>query len=72
MTDTKAKTESVQTEELTEKQKYIKTQLTDLLSKEKQLTFQLDQIKAAQQVFNQAFLDASKEVSEEILADGKD
>ena len=72
MTDTKAKTESVQTEELTEKQKYIKTQLTDLASKEKQLMFQLDQIKAAQQVFNQAFLDASKEVSEEILAENKD
>ena len=72
MTDTKAKTESVQTEEFTEKQKYIKTQLTDLASKEKQLMFQLDQIKAAQQVFNQAFLDASKEVSEEILAENKD
>jgi hypothetical protein len=72
MTDPKAKTESVQTEELTEKQKYIKAQLTDLVSKEKQLTFQLDQIKAAQQVFKQAFLDASKEVSEEILAENKD
>ena len=29
--------------------------------------FQLDQIKAAQQVFNNAFVEASKEVAEEVL-----
>ena len=29
--------------------------------------FQLDQIKASQQVFNQAFVEASKEVAEEVL-----
>ena len=71
MTDTKDNTESFETKDLTEKQKYIKAQLTDLASKEKQLTFQLDQIKAAQQVFKQAFLDASKEVSEEISTESK-
>ena len=63
MVDGKEKVKPVETEtiDLTEKQKYIKAQLT----------FQLDQIKAAQQVFKQAFLDASKEVSEEISAESK-
>ena len=53
--------------ELSEKQQYIQLQLTDLANKEKNLIFQLDQIKASQQVFNQAFIDASKEVAEEAL-----
>ena len=53
--------------ELSEKQQYIQLQLTDLANKEKNLMFQLDQIKASQQVFNQAFVEASKEVAEEVL-----
>ena len=53
--------------ELSEKQQYIQLQLTDLANKEKTLMFQLDQVKASQQVFNQAFIDASKEVAEEAL-----
>ena len=52
---------------LSEKQKYIQSQLDNLESKETNLMFQLDQIKAAQQVFNQAFVEASKEVAEEVL-----
>jgi signal transduction protein with GAF and PtsI domain len=50
-----------------EKQKYIQSQLDDLGDKETRLMFQLDQIKASQQVFNQAFVEASKEVAEEVL-----
>jgi signal transduction protein with GAF and PtsI domain len=53
--------------ELTEKQKYIQSQLEDLRNKEARLMFQLDQIKASQQVFNQALINASKEVAEEVL-----
>ena len=53
--------------ELSEKQQYIQLQLTDLANKEKNLMFQLDQIKASQQVFNQAFVEASKEVADEVL-----
>ena len=53
--------------ELSEKQQYIQLQLTDLANKEKNLMFQLDQVKASQQVFNQAFVEASKEVAEEVL-----
>jgi hypothetical protein len=52
---------------LSEKQKYIQLHLNDLASKEKNLLFQLDQIKASQQVFNQAFVEASKEVADEVL-----
>jgi len=52
--------------ELSEKQKYIQLQLTDLANKYKTLMFQLDQVKASQQVFKQAFIDASKEVSDEV------
>ena len=52
--------------ELSEKQQYIQLQLTDLANKEKNLMFQLDQVKASQQVFKQAFIDASKEVSDEV------
>ena len=53
--------------ELSEKQQYIQLQLTDLANKEKTLMFQLDQIKASQQVFKQAFVEASKEVADEAL-----
>jgi len=42
-------------------------QLNDLANKEKTLMFQLDQIKASQQVFNQAFVEASKEIADEVL-----
>jgi hypothetical protein len=53
--------------ELSEKQQYIQLQLIDLNNKEKNLMFQLDQVKASQQVFNQAFIEASQEVAEEVL-----
>ena len=53
--------------ELTDQQQYLQLQLTDLANKEKTLMFQLDQIKASQQVFNQAFVEASKEVAKEVL-----
>ena len=52
--------------ELSEKQQYIQLQLTDLANKEKNLMFQLDQVKASQQVFSQAFIEASKEISNEV------
>ena len=59
----KVKTKEV---ELTERQKYLQSQLNDLQNKENSLMFQLDQIKACQQVFNQAFIEESKEVSEKL------
>ena len=53
--------------ELSEKQKYIQLQLTDLNNKEKALMFQLNQVKASQQVFNQAFIEATQEMAKEVL-----
>jgi hypothetical protein len=53
--------------ELSEKQQYIQLQLTDLNNKEKNLMFQLDQVKASQQVFNQAFIEATQEMAKEVL-----
>ena len=52
---------------LSDKQQYIQLQLTDLNNKEKALMFQLDQVKASQQVFKQAFIEASQKVAEEVL-----
>ena len=46
--------------ELTDQQQYLQLQLTDLANKEKNLMFQLDQVKASQQVFSQAFIEASR------------
>jgi hypothetical protein len=63
---TKDKVEAKEVE-LSEKQQYLQLQLTDLNNKEKNLMFQLDQVKASQQVFNQAFIEASQEVAEEVL-----
>jgi hypothetical protein len=63
---TKDKVEAKEVE-LSDKQQYIQLQLTDLNNKEKNLMFQLDQVKASQQVFNQAFIEASQEVAEEVL-----
>jgi hypothetical protein len=53
--------------ELSNKQQYIQLQLTDLNNKEKNLMFQLDQVKASQQVFNQAFIEATQEMAKEVL-----
>jgi signal transduction protein with GAF and PtsI domain len=63
---TKDKVEAKEVE-LSDKQQYLQLQLTDLNNKEKNLMFQLDQVKASQQVFNQAFIEASQEVAEEVL-----
>ena len=63
---TKDKVEAKEVE-LSEKQQYIQLQLTDLNNKKKNLMFQLDQVKASQHVQNQAFIEASQEVAEEVL-----
>jgi|TARA_A100000172_G_C3030986_1_gene106659 hypothetical protein len=52
---------------LNDKQQYIQSQLQDLANKEKNLMFQLDQVKASQQVFQQAFVDSTKEIADEVL-----
>jgi len=52
--------------ELSDEQKYLHSQLLDLRNKEASLKFQLDQVSASMSVFKNAFIEASKEVTEEV------
>jgi len=58
--------QELEVKDFSNQQKYLHSQLKDLQNKENSLMFQLDQIKACQQVFNQAFIEESKEVSEKL------
>ena len=53
--------------ELSDQQKYLHSQLLDLRNKEASLKFQLDQVAASMSVFQNAFVEASKEVADEVL-----
>jgi len=53
--------------ELSDEQKYLHSQLLDLRNKEASLKFQLDQVSASMSVFQNAFIESSKEVAEEVL-----
>ena len=57
----------IKVSELSEQQRYLHSQLLDLKSKEAKLKFQLDQVAASMSVFQSAFVEASKEVAEEVL-----
>ena len=57
----------VKVSELSEEQTYLHSQLLDLRNKEASLRFQLDQVSASMSVFQNAFIEASKEVAEETL-----
>ena len=57
----------VKVSELSEEQTYLHSQLLDLKNKEASLRFQLDQVAASMSVFQNAFIEASKEVAEETL-----
>jgi hypothetical protein len=51
--------------ELSDEQRYLNSQILDLRNKEASLRFQLDQVTASMSVFQNAFIEASKEVAEE-------
>ena len=53
--------------ELSDEQRYLHSQILDLRNKEASLKFQLDQVSASMSVFQNAFIEASKEVTEEVL-----
>jgi len=57
----------IKVSDLSEQQRYLHSQLLDLRSKEAKLKFQLDQVAASMSVFQSAFIEASKEVAEEVL-----
>tara|TARA_R100001369_G_scaffold12942_1_gene27175 strand:+ start:127 stop:354 length:228 start_codon:yes stop_codon:yes gene_type:complete len=52
--------------ELSDEQRYLHSQILDLRNKEASLKFQLDQVSASMSVFQNAFIEASKEVTEEV------
>jgi len=52
--------------ELSDEQRYLNSQILDLRNKEASLRFQLDQVTASMSVFQNAFIEASKEVAEEV------
>jgi len=54
-------------EKLTKEQEYCKAQIADLMQKQANLNFQLDQVAASMSVFQNTFVEASKEVAEEVL-----
>jgi len=59
--------QEIKVSDLSDQQQYLHSQLLDLRSKEASLKFQLDQGAASMSVFQTAFVEASKEVAEEVL-----
>jgi hypothetical protein len=53
--------------DLTPQQQYLHSQILDLNNQEARLKFQLDQVQASKRVFEQTFLDSTKEQADEVL-----
>ena len=53
--------------EFTPEQKYLANQITDLNNKKTKLQFDLDQIQAALNAFQNTFIQTTKEVVDEVL-----
>ncbi len=53
--------------EMTDKQKYLANQITNLRQKREQMLFDLDQVDAALNVFQNNFIASTQEKSEEVL-----
>lgn len=62
----------IKVSDLTDEQRYFHSQLLDLRNKEASLKFQLDQVAASISVFQNAFLEASKKVADEVLKEEGD
>ena len=57
--------------EMTDKQKYLANQITNLRQKREQMLFDLDQVDAALNVFQNNFIASTKEESKQILKEEK-
>ena len=53
--------------EMTDEQKYLANQITDLRNKKAKIQFDLDQIQAALTVFENTFIASTKEKADEVL-----
>tara|TARA_R110000744_G_scaffold373779_1_gene486150 strand:+ start:74 stop:283 length:210 start_codon:yes stop_codon:yes gene_type:complete len=58
-------------EKLTKEQEYCKAQIADLMQKQANLNFQLDQVKASLSVFNNLMAESTKDVAKEVLKEEK-
>lgn len=58
--------------ELTKEQQYCKAQIEDLTTKESQLNFQLDQVKASKSVFTNLLAEYTKDAAEEVVEKTKE
>ena len=56
---------------MTDQQKYLAKQITDLRNKESEIKFQLDQISAALTVFQNTFIASTQEKADEVLEKDK-
>jgi len=56
---------------LTKEQEYCKAQIADLMQKQGNLNFQLDQVKASLSVFNNLMAESTKDVAKEVLKEEK-
>jgi len=57
--------------EMTPEQQYLAKQITDLRNKKAKITFDLDQIEAALNVFQNTFIQSTQKVADEVLKDEK-
>jgi hypothetical protein len=57
--------------ELTKEQQYCKAQIEDLTTKESQLNFQLDQVKASKSVFTNLLAEYTKDAAKEVVEKNK-
>ena len=57
--------------EMTEQQKYLANQITDLRNKKAKLSFDMDQIEAALNVFQNTFIASTKEEADKNLNENK-
>lgn len=58
--------------EMTEEQKYLANQITDLRNKKSKIQFDLDQIQAALTVFENTFIASTKEKADEVLEENEE
>tara|TARA_R100001443_G_scaffold735_6_gene2914 strand:+ start:4138 stop:4356 length:219 start_codon:yes stop_codon:yes gene_type:complete len=57
--------------ELTKEQQYCKAQIEDLTTKESQLNFQLDQVKASKSVFTNLLAEYTKDAAKKVVEKNK-
>ena len=57
----------VKVSELTKEQQYFHSQILDLTNKQKRIQFELDQVNASLNVFQNAFIESAKQKADKVL-----